>query len=206
MTNAHFPRLAHCGIRTAGSTTSLTTSAAVTVLGFLLAFAPAAHGQHPELLHPIGPAPGETADARWLGQDALAKRRRPVSVNFATLDGLRADAGKAPRESRRLTLNLFDDVVFTGIVERRAPTFSGGYSLTGSLAEDPMGSMALVVNGETVAGTVRTPTATYRIRAQGPGRYAVTEIDSSKLPADCGLPLSIQRPGSTAWATESARK
>ena len=42
--------------------------------------------------------------------------------------------------------------------------------------------MTLVVNGEVVAGTVRTPEAIYRIRPVGNGLHAVSQIDPSQLP------------------------
>ena len=45
-----------------------------------------------------------------------------------------------------------------------------------------MGTVTLVVNGEVVAGTVRTPAATYRIRPAGGGLHAVSQIDLSRLP------------------------
>lgn len=75
-----------------------------------------------------------------------------------------------------LTFNLFDDVVVTGIVRWTAPTLSGGYSILGHLVEEPLGTMALVVNGETVAGAVRRSGETYHIRSVGEGRYAISEV------------------------------
>ena len=84
--------------------------------------------------------------------------------------------------SGALTLNLFDDAWFTVFVEGVAPTFSGGYSLSGQLAGVEMGTMTLVVNGEVVAGTVRTPDATFRIRPAGLDLHAVSEIDPARLP------------------------
>ena len=42
--------------------------------------------------------------------------------------------------------------------------------------------MTLVVNGAIVAGTVRTPEATYRIRPAGGGLHAVSQVDLSRLP------------------------
>ena len=53
-------------------------------------------------------------------------------------------------------LNLFDDVVFTGVVEHVEPT-SSGHSLWGSLEGVDLGTMTLVVNGSVVAGSWRTP-------------------------------------------------
>ena len=81
-----------------------------------------------------------------------------------------------------LTLNLFEDAVFTGLVARTAPTFSGGQMLSGRLAGIEMGTMTLVVNGDVVAGTVRTPEATYSIRPAGNALHAVRQVDLSQLP------------------------
>ena len=82
-----------------------------------------------------------------------------------------------------VTLNLFDDVVLTGIVERTAPTFSGGYSVSGRLDGSLPGTLTIVVNGKTVAGAVRTLGSTYRIRSVGGGRYTISEIEEP--PLDC---------------------
>ena len=84
-----------------------------------------------------------------------------------------------------LTFNLFDDVVVTGIVEQTAPTFSGGYSVAGHLVEEPLGTMTLVVNGEAVAGTVRTLGEVYHIRSVGDGLYAISEVEEP--PLNCGV-------------------
>ena len=78
-----------------------------------------------------------------------------------------------------LTLNLFDDVTVTGLVEQTAPTFSGGYSISGPLIGTPLGNMTLVVNDNRVVGRVLTPDGTYHIRSVGDGRYTVSQV---KLP------------------------
>ena len=90
---------------------------------------------------------------------------------------------RAPAPDATLTLNLFRDVVFTGIVEWTAPTFSGGYSISGRLAGKALGTLTLVVNGETVAGMVRALGGTYRIQSVGGGRYAIREVEEP--PLDC---------------------
>ena len=97
-----------------------------------------------------------------------------------------APAASPPAQGVTLTLNLFDDVVVQGRVAHTAPTFSGGYSLSGHLVDEPLGTFTLVVNGETVAGSVQTLAGTYRIRSVGAGVYAVNEIDHSRLP-ECGV-------------------
>ena len=111
----------------------------------------------------------------------ITLRSRLVTIDFDMLARAASGVTSGP-DSAALTLNLFDDMVFTGIVEGRAPTFSGGYALMGRLAGVEPGSVTLVVNGTVVAGSIRTPTATYRIRPAGASTYTVSQIDPSRLP------------------------
>ena len=116
--------------------------------------------------------------------DTITLRRRVVTIDFEMLGRARASAAAGTAPSAAVTLNLFDDVVLTGMVERIEPTFSGGWSVSGRIAGEPLGTMTLVVNGQTVAGTVRTLGGTYRIRWVGDGMYAISEVDLSRLPAE----------------------
>ena len=101
-----------------------------------------------------------------------------------------------PQTPHKLVLNLFADVVLTGIVEHVEPTASG-HALWGGLEGVKLGTMTLVVNGSVVVGTVRTPDAVYTIRTAGGGAYVVRQIDESSLPP-LGEPLrgSIPEPDS----------
>ena len=110
-------------------------------------------------------------------------RSRLVRIDLQALDGARAavDGAAVPAVAATLTLNVFEDAVFTARVERSSPT-SSGYVLTGRLEDVPFGTMALVVNGPVVTGTVRTPDATWRIRSAGAGLYVIREVDLSTLP------------------------
>ena len=112
-------------------------------------------------------------------------RSRLVRIDLQALDGARAAVDGAAVDgaavATTLTLNLFEDAVFTARVERSSPT-SSGYVLTGRLEDVPFGTMALVVNGPVVTGTVRTPDATWRIRSAGAGLYVIREVDLSTLP------------------------
>ena len=145
-----------------------------------------AAGQPGGLFREVAPA-GAVAGPDLSGvSESITLRRRVVAIDFGQLtppaDAAAAVPGAVSAPSGVLTLNLFDDASFTGLVQSVAPTFSGGYSLSGPLAGVEMGTMTLVVNGEVVAGTVRTPEATFRIRPAGAGLHAVSEIDPSRLP------------------------
>ena len=112
--------------------------------------------------------------------DQATLRHRQVSVDIGRLDGV------PDGENTALTLNLFEDVILTGIIQQRTPTYSGGYALSGPLYGVPGGRVTLVVNGSVVAGTVRIPGATYRIRPTGGSGHAIVRIDPSQLPWRCG--------------------
>ena len=121
-----------------------------------------------------------TPKHRVAESDPKALRRREVAVDIRHLAQAPADRPTA------LPLNLFDDVMLTGVIAKRTPTYSGGYALTGPLFGIPGGTVALVVNGEVVAGTVRLPGATYRIRPAGAGRHTIVQVDPSQSSWRCG--------------------
>ena len=152
-------------------------------------------GQPAGLFREVAPTAAAIAPGLPTAPDSITFRRRFVAIDFGQLapsagTAAAAQGGLPAAPSGVLTLNLFDDASFTGLVRSVATTFSGGYSLSGPLAEVEMGTMTLVVNGEVVAGSVRTPEATYRIRPAGAGLHAVSEVDPSRLP-----PLGEPIPG-----------
>ena len=139
--------------------------------------------------------------------DSMALRSRLVRIDFAQLAspdvavaaraaGVSAEAPRSGRPSygELLRLNLFDDTAFTGVVERIEPTFSGGYAVSGRLVGVEWGTLTLVVNGDVVAGTIRTLETTYRIRPAGNGLHIVSEVDLSRLPP-LGEPILVEPEG-----------
>ena len=125
-----------------------------------------------------------TVDLERLGraQASIAESPGP-EARSNSLAPLLPRRAAAPVPDATLQLNLFEDVALRGIVEWTSPTSSGGYSLSGRLVGEPLGTLTLVVNGETVAGTVRTPGGTYQIRSAGGGLYAISEVEEP--PLDC---------------------
>ena len=93
-----------------------------------------------------------------------------VDIDFGQLAEARVAVARAPAPTGNvdavdLTLNLFDDVVLPAVVERSTATASGsGYVLSGRLDDVDGGTWKLFVYDGPVTGTVRTPTATFRIR------------------------------------------
>ena len=187
----HVPgcRSSSCGAALVGRCSTALAAALLTALA-----AGEAAGQPGGLFREVAPAGVVAGPDLSTVSDSITLRRRLVAIDFGQLSPPAASAARAAAPeaapSGVLTLNLFEDASFTGLVESVAPTFSGGYSLAGPLAGVEMGTMTLVVNGEVVAGTVRTPEATYRIRPAGGGLHAVSEVDLSRLP-----PLGEPIPG-----------
>ena len=160
----------------------------------------------PEPVVPTAPSDADTEEAQSGGLFSEVKGEPPLSTDVETLASrlVGIDFGQIaeitnpaidPKDSvagtpptpHTLVLNLFDDVVFTGIVEHVEPTASG-HALWGSLEGVELGTMTLVVNGKIVVGTVRTPNAVYSIRTSGDGKYVIRQIDESSLPP-LGEPL-----------------
>ena len=122
------------------------------------------------------------------GVETIASRL--VRIDFQQLDRATkppdvaehatTDPPAEPPPSQELLLNLFDDVVFTGIVQHVEPT-SAGYALWGGLEGVDLGTMTIVVNGSVVAGTVRTPQTVYTIRTLGDDVHVIRQIDESTL-------------------------
>ena len=131
-----------------------------------------------------------------LSTDVETLAGRLVGIDFAQIAeitnppiGPKDSVTGTPPTPHTLVLNLFEDVVFTGVVEHVEPTASG-HAMWGSIEGVELGTMTLVVNGKIVVGTVRTPNAVYSIRTSGDGKYVIRQIDESSLPP-LGEPLEI---------------
>lgn len=183
------------------------------VLAMLVTFAGSGiAAQEGALFQPLAPAAGSadeeaaalptTTRIPMRGGDTV--RHREMRVDFARLATVKEtlESGKPAT----LDLNLFDDVAFRAVDLRIAPTSSGGYSLAGRLDGVRLGTATLVVSGEIVKGSVRTPSGTYTIDANADICH-IRKVDPSSL-APLGEPLrpppsmmSPRGPGRTASAT-----
>ncbi len=108
--------------------------------------------------------------------------KRNVRINLDHLAGVREDID-AQRAAPPVVLNLLEDVRFQAVFDDAAPTL-WGYSLSGRLKGERFGTVTLVVNGNIVAGTVRTTTTTYSIRSVGVGIHVVEEVERPRLDED----------------------
>ena len=166
-----------------------------------------AAGQPGGLFLEAAPVPDAAGRLFPEAPDSVALRRRLVTIDFAQLAssdvavvaraaGVSAEAPRSvgPTYGELLRLNLFDDTAFTGVVERIEPTFTGGYAVSGRLVGVEWGTLTLVVNGDVVAGTIRTLETTYRVRPSANGLHIVSEVDLSRLPP-LGEPVLVEPKG-----------
>ena len=131
--------------------------------------------------------PVDSAEFEFAGRAArpqieqpLVVRARRVGIDFQAFSPL-TDVLERGGALPVLRLNLFEDVVVQTVVESVDRTASG-YSWSGGIAGDPMGSAAVAVNGSVVSGVVRTRGRVYEIRSVGGGQHTIREVDRSRLP------------------------
>ena len=143
-----------------------------------------------------GEASGELAPSPEL-------RSRIAAIDFGQLAAARSEVAQG--RPSNLRLNLFADAEFQAIFERTAPTASG-HTLTGRLADDPLSTVVLAVNGNHIAGTVWSPHGMHDIRTLGAGPAVIRQLDPAAL-GRCGVGEAPPAAGPDAspapWASGS---
>ena len=143
-----------------------------------------------------GEAPGGFAPSPEL-------RSRIAAIDFGQLAAARSEVAQG--RPSNLRLNLFADAEFEAVIERTEPTASG-HTLTGRLADDPLSTVVLAVNGDYIAGTVWSPDGMHDIRTLGAGAALIRQLDPAAL-GRCGLgeaPLAGRSDASPApWPSSS---
>ena len=157
---------------------------AVLVASLLLALATGVHAAEPQADEAGLFGPVETVGPRSAAMappDDITVRRREVTIDFGMLARSRELTRRPDDAPARLKLNLFDDTVLTAVIDQVKPT-SSGYSLSGRVEGAEHSTVILVVNGEVVAGSVRTLAGTYRIGTVDKRVHAIRQVDESMLP------------------------
>ena len=110
-------------------------------------------------------------------------RARLVEVNFELIGGSSAEKTDF-NPGDTLTLNLFEDVVFMGELEKVEAVIPGSLSWTGSLLNVDAGRVTLAIGDQVLSGDITLPGVLYRIRYVGDGLHAIYEIDPSAFPSE----------------------
>ena len=140
-----------------------------------------------------GAAPGEPAPSPEL-------RRRIARIDLGQLAAARSEV--ALGRPSHLRLNLFADADFEAVFERTAATASGR-TLTGRLADDPLSTVVLAVNGGELAGTVWGVDGIYVLRGAG-GGVAIRQLNPSRM-ARCEGPATPPADREAPQASEDGR-
>jgi hypothetical protein len=101
------------------------------------------------------------------------------------------------QQSGKLRLNLFDDAVYQGMVDRIQENLSGSLAYSGHLENIPESSFILVSRQGILMGTIRLPGAFYRISYQD-GEHLIQQLDDRTFPSELEpIPAGIRREEST---------
>ena len=115
-----------------------------------------------------------------MGSNAMILRQRFARPDRELLTSARVNAGRSEAAPSVLRLNLFEDALLDVVIRDTGPT-STDFWLAGHLMGDELSDFTLVVNGRVVVGTVRTPSAVYRIATGGDDHVAIRQVDRSTL-------------------------
>ena len=135
------------------------------------------------------PSEGLFPESGLLGKelDGLASspelRSRIAAIDFGQLAAARSEVAQG--QPSNLRLNLFADAEFDAVIERTEPTVSG-HTLTGRLADDPLSTVVLAVNGDHIAGTVWSSGGMHDIRTLGTGPAVIRQLDPAAF-GRCGV-------------------
>jgi hypothetical protein len=130
--------------------------------------------------------------------DPTIIRTRFVRPDFRLLMGTEPlpDVGVLP-------LNLFDDAVFMGIIERVEENRSGSTTWTGRLDGIALSSFTLATRDGIMMGTVKIPGAFYRIGYLQAGVHVVHQMDEGAFPPELE-PLQAEAIGDTGAQSSPA--
>ena len=132
----------------------VTVSSALLFLVSVAASAAAQSGRTDGQLFVAAEPEAALADPEIGPDGSTVLRQRLARIDDDLLEAARRAAGRAGIAPPMLQLNLFEDVLLRAVVDHTGPT-SVGYWMSGRV-EGPLSSVTLVVNGDVVAGTVRT--------------------------------------------------
>ena len=103
-------------------------------------------------------------------------RSRYVTINLDLLDEMDVEDV--------IVVNVFDDVLFTAIFDRKEVNQSNGYTLFGHIDGVEHSQVTIVVSDGQVAGNVTVPGNLYQIRYAGNKVHAIYSIDQSSYPPE----------------------
>lgn len=122
-------------------------------------------------------------------------RYRYVDVDLGALI-LEDGSPRCVEPGYTLVLNLFEDTVYTAVLDRVEFNPGGDFTWLGHLKNVPRSQVILVVGDGAVAGNITMPSGFFQVRYAGNGVHAVCEIDQSAFPPELP-PVAVPLAGTT---------
>jgi hypothetical protein len=104
-------------------------------------------------------------------------RSRFVKINLALL----IDEMGQPRNVKEITLNLFPDKVYTGVIETIKQS-GDGYSWVGYLKDVEHSALTMVYTSSVFIAHFNGPMGIYEVSSAGDNLYRIIMIDQTKFP------------------------
>ena len=111
-------------------------------------------------------------------------RYRFVKINFALLLD-EANQTSRLKQNSEITLNLFPDLTYTGIIEHIEENGTD-YSWSGHLKDVEYSALTMLITGDTFIAHFASPAGVYEVSSAGEDLYQIIMIDQTKLPGGDG--------------------
>jgi len=106
-------------------------------------------------------------------------RSRVVKINFPLLLDENGRARKLTGNS--ITLNLFPDVIYTGVIEQMEEN-GDSYSWVGYLQDVEFSTLTMILSSDVFIAKIASPGGVYEVSTIGGDLYRIILIDQQKLP------------------------
>ena len=111
-------------------------------------------------------------------------RYRFVKINLALIFNEDEQTSRL-KENSEVTLNLFPDVTYTGIIDHIEGN-GMDYSWSGHLKDVEYSAVTMLITGGTFIAHIASPAGVYEVSNAGDDLYQVIMIDQTKLPGGGG--------------------
>ncbi len=111
-------------------------------------------------------------------------RYRFVTVNLQMIAGAEKNNQLLSNSGSALQLNLFDDAIFSAVLDRREVLSETSVVWLGHIEGFQDSQVSLAVDGNVMVGNVRVQQSLYQVRYLGNGTHVLYQIDPTAFPPD----------------------
>jgi hypothetical protein len=111
-------------------------------------------------------------------------RYRLVTVNLQMIAGAEKNNQLLSNSGNALQLNLFDDAIFSAVLDRREVLSETSVVWLGHIEGFQDSQVSLAVDGNVMVGNVSVQQSLYQVRYLGDGTHVLYQIDPTAFPPD----------------------